>query len=100
MWVRSQDRSILTNARHFEITEYEIGYVGNYIIFSNNDSNEIAVAKYSSRKKAMKVMDMLEKHINKSNNYYNQYNGECNTIATQEIKVFQFPKDEEVNIDE
>lgn len=99
MWVRSQDKERLAN-----VTRVEIGWREHkgrndriYIIWG---SGAIELAVFSSKEKALKVIDMFENHIKKSNNYYNQYNGETNTIVTQEIKVFQFPQDDEVEVDE
>lgn len=92
MWVRSQDKERLVEVNRFEIGWREHkGKNDRIYIFWGNNIMELAV--YSSKQKAMKVMDMLENHINKSNKY-----GMTVSIVSQEQKVFQFPADEEVEV--
>lgn len=100
MWVRSYLKDIILESIDFEIVSREdYGDIPKkkFAIVGYTEGYRRNLGFYSSKQKAMKVMDMLEKHINKSNNYYNHYNGEPNTIATQEVKVFQFPTDAEVD---
>lgn len=91
MWVRSQDKEILLNASYFDISDGDI--IG---IYANNDGNEVTIATYSTKEKAIKVMSLLETHINR------MYSTQCNewnpNVGYYDYTVFQFPKDNEVEV--
>ncbi len=100
MWVRNQKKCLITDGT----STYYIGNVDwdtpiyKYrILFSNgattNENNSLVMAAYSTKAKAMKVMDMLEEHISNVNT--DTWSG-----AVFNNTIFQFPKDEEVTLDE
>lgn len=91
MWIRSQDKEMLINCTDLYIDKEN----SNYIIEGNIGS----LGTYSTKEKALKVLDMIEKHINKTNIY--------DVIATENYckpyeiekpfkEVFQMPQDDEV----
>lgn len=103
MWVRSYLKDILLDCHHFEIVSHEdfgdipkkkFAIVGYTEVCRNN------LGIYSDKQKAMKVMNMLEDHINKGNCACEHHSGGYNqgSIITQEVKVFQFPTDAEVQV--
>lgn len=75
MWIRSQDKNRLTNARDIDIVDLdkEIGEIWIYV-------KDERYAVYSTKEKALKVLDEIQKLI-----YDYQLGG-----------VFQMPQDDEV----
>ena len=95
MWIRSQDK--------FQITNGQTTYWKIYLVNENNSNEEKTmkeVAKYSSKAKALKVLDLLEKHINSGGRMFvtDQTKTDFGMSAVYERKlgVFQFPQDDEV----
>ena len=75
MWIRSQYKEILTNCNVFYIDEINSSYT--------IEGNIGVLGSYSTKEKAMKVLDMLEEQID----YYSKENFYI---------VFQMPLDSEV----
>lgn len=75
MWIRSQDKENLANANEIEIFEYERvnGEVWIYV-------NDQKYAVYSTKEKALKVLDMIQKRI----------------YLTDNMSMFQMPQDDKV----
>ena len=80
MWIKSQDKEILIKA----VCIYLCGE--NHICASSVEGNRWYIGKYSTEEKALKVLDMIEKFINRSFMYGYQLEG-----------VFQMPQDDEVD---
>ena len=84
MWVRSQDKEALTNGDII----YYIAKYGIYGMYTEikcgklgiSDDYDLVLAAYSTKEKALKVLDMIQKLI-----YDYQLGG-----------VFQMPQDDEV----
>ena len=102
MWIRSQDKEILIKASSFRICEFcEHGKVGvQYSIdgeCANGDTYELGV--YSTKEKAIKVLDMIQKRIYKINenqlNACGMYRMEFGFCLGAEY-VLQMPRDSEV----
>ena len=55
MWVRSQDKKVLMKCEDIEISGTNIVNITRYGVAE--------LGKYSTEEKALKVLDMLEKHI-------------------------------------
>lgn len=100
MIIRSQDRYELINCNN--ISMYQNNKLGKVVIAANNNP-DLILGLYSTKEKALKVLDMIEKHINKTNIY--------DVIATENYckpyeiekpfkEVFQMPQDDEVLEDE
>lgn len=79
MWIRSQDKEILIKA----VCIYLCGE--NHICASTDEKDRWYIGKYSTKEKALKMLDMIEKFINRSFMYGYQLGG-----------VFQMPQDDEV----
>lgn len=84
MWVRNQDKTRLVESKSFEIErEGKINKDGiweSLNAFRIRDDKEIVIAVYSSKEKAMKVLDMIQKFLD------NEFL----------MRVFQMPQDDEV----
>ena len=79
MWIRTQDKRRLIKCVVFEVSQ-EIP-----TIFSYTTNGGFSLGEYSTQKKALKVLDMIEKQIN-------HFSG----TSIVNIPVFQMPQDEEV----
>ena len=80
LWIRSQDKETLINVNKIEITD-----------FCDTHKNaiwgdDILLGRYSSKEKALKVLDMIQEFIK------NMYVGVTNYMG----KPFQMPLDSEV----
>ena len=81
MWIRSQDKEVLTNGdtiyyctKYGMYTEIRCGKAG------INDDYDLVLAAYSTKEKALKVLDMIQKFI-------------CDYKIKE---LFQMPQDDEV----
>lgn len=84
MWIRSQDKKILTEIHDVEIDS------ANQIWGSGS-----LIGEYSTEKKAMKVMDMIEDRIRLSEMFKLHIYEPLN--RTDQF-VFQLPKDDDVEV--
>lgn len=98
MWIRSQDKKGIYKIVSCRILSSSKGHM----IEGVSRTGDI-LGIYSTEEKALKILDMIEKHINKTNIY--------DVIATENYckpyeiekpfkEVFQMPQDEEVLEDE
>jgi len=85
MWIRSQDKEALTNGdiiyychKYGMYTEIRCGKVG------ISDDYDIVLAVYSTKEKALKVIDMIQNLIDRAFKYDYQLGG-----------VFQMPQDDD-----
>ena len=80
LWIRSQDKENLINVNKIEITDFCDAHKN--AIWGD----DILLGRYSSKEKALKVLDMIQEFIK------NMYAGMANYIG----KPFQMPLDSEV----
>lgn len=97
MWVRSQEKNSLVNVN--DICIYEVKK-GSKIIYQLNcyGNSCYILGRYSTKEKAMKVMDMIHNQIMLGSLKYEDI--KSNDDNQQWLKsefVFQMPKDEEVD---
>ena len=75
LWIRSQDKKKLVNAKSFELDNYQNG------IFCNDDNDYyICAGKYKSKERALEVLDEIQK----------QLIGKKGLITTQDKKGIEF----------
>lgn len=91
MWIRSQNRMQLQDANHFVIEQFEIGI---YIV-----GNGCTLGIYSTKEKALEVLDKIQKYIG-CERFYSTTKGisEQQAISSECTKVFQMPQDDEVEV--
>lgn len=97
MWVRSQDKNLLLKCSEFTFHHLKILNKDYYHIETEHFPNGTCttLGRYSTKEKALKVLDMIEKHLNSQtkiieksrNDYY---------ISDLELNVFQMPLDEDL----
>lgn len=95
MWIRSQNKRILSNVDEALVTfvdENKCFISG----FWGTGSDTLGI--YSSREKALKVLNEIQDAI-EDNGYYNIDNFCLNTYALKRgTQVYQMPQDEEVEL--
>lgn len=96
LWVRSQNKENLMDIDVVEISEYGISKPKAY----NIESHCYVLGTYSSKEKALKVLDMIVNYINSGGRMFvtDQHKTDFGMSAVYEKKlgVFQIPKDDEV----
>jgi hypothetical protein len=81
MWIRTQNNYILANVNSFRICKGDIDGCIYYSIHGHYDRYEQELGEYSTKEKALEVLDYIQSEI-QSNVY-------------DEQTVFEMPKDEE-----
>ncbi len=81
MWIRSQDKEMIMNCNALGI-----GLEDDKSIYSNG----YVLGEYSTKEKALKVLDMIQEHITKNEA----------GIYNSKFGVYQMPQDSEVNANE
>lgn len=95
MWIRSQDRTDLLEVNEISIIET---IDNGYPILSGG----LEIGRYSTKEKALKVMDMIQEYIELSNNIgkkeFDVYCscGRKNKVIYEYNEMFQMPRDYEV----
>lgn len=94
IWIRSQDKCRMGKCAEFYIDD---SYDGDYDIEGYSiDDTPIILGTYSTEEKAIKVLDMIQEHIesNKSEFWNRNYGEEWGgSIVTHSNDVFQMPRD-------
>lgn len=94
IWIRSQDKCKMGKCAEFYIDD---SYDGDYDIEGYSiDDTPIILGTYSTEEKAIKVLDMIQEHIesNKSEFWNRNYGEEWGgSIVTHSNDVFQMPRD-------
>lgn len=80
IWIRSQDKTSLIECKTIDVLNRfnEFHIVANYIDFGEVENYD-DLGQYSSKRKQIKVLDMIQNHV-----------------ETYSNKVFQMPQDDEV----
>ena len=91
MWIRSQKKDVLLKTNKLFINELvkDCEIVGYSI-----DSGGIELGRFSTKEKALDVMDEIEKNLENNNLVSISYSGMCKKSSV----AFQIPKDNEVQI--
>lgn len=87
LWIRSQDKENLINVNKIEITDFCDAYK------STIWGDDILLGKYSSKEKALKVLDMIQECIEYNNS---SHNSQWDSTPYRVYNVFQMPLDSEV----
>lgn len=90
MWIRSQDRMQLQDVNRFVIEQFETGI---YIV-----GNGCTLGIYSTKEKALKVLDEIKDAI-EDTFYYNIENLGCGSYALKKgCEIYEMPQDDEVEV--
>lgn len=93
MWIRSQDKEVLRNVNSIEIIKFD----GEKYTTILDDGCHLGV--YSSREKALKVLDEIQTCIMTEHHYHTDDANCTRRFFTKEWKeIYQMPQDWEVEI--
>ena len=95
MWVRSQNKEILINANSFRIMEDFNSYC---IVYDFYDGELYYLGEYSTKEKAMKVMDMIQNAITGTRFEFTDIVRDCDLAGIEIHNVFNMPQDSEVKV--
>ena len=87
MWVRSQNKEALTNGDIIYYCDYGMKSEIRCGKLGSSDDYDLVLAVYSTKEKALKVLDMIERLIKEQIRLHNDW---------QLGGVFQMPQDDEV----
>lgn len=92
--IRSQSGNSLINLNHSVGIGIKESFEG-ILIVGESTTDEYKLGKYSSEEKALKVLDMIEEHVNEPIYHTEVGNGE---IAEYRHATFTMPVDDEVEV--
>ena len=87
MWIRSQDRKILTEIHNLDIDDINQIWDGSSLL-----------GKYSTEEKALKVLDEIRNELNDAQYYEIENNGHGMYTLNTGIRVYTMPDDEDVEV--
>lgn len=88
MWVRVQNKMRLLEIKYFSITNTDVEAVF-------EDHSSTTLGRYSTKEKALKVLDLIEKHLNTQSKIVEKSMSEY-IISDMHSLIFQMPQDWEV----
>ena len=94
MFIRSQNKEVLINANGVRIV-YEDTYC---IVCDYYDGELYYLGEYSTKEKAMKVMDMIQNAITGTRFEFTDIVRDCDLAGIEIHNVFNMPKDDEVDV--
>ncbi len=89
MWIRSQDKKILIDAKSVYI--YEQSKCPSYRIGVITNSNVVEIGQYTKKETALEILDMIQLRIVQS--YLRKRHKPTRCLANAEDVVFEMPKD-------
>ena len=97
MWIRSQNRDVLVNVNDicFHEMKYHSKIIYQFRCYGYGDDYYI-LGRYSTKEKAMKVMDMIKNAITGTRFEFTDIVRDCDLAGIEIHNVFNMPKDEEV----
>lgn len=90
MWIRSQNRMQLQDVNRFVIEQFETGI---YIV-----GNGCTLGIYSTKEKALKVLDEIQDAIEDTDYYRIDNIGHGTYALGKGVQVYQMPQDNEVEV--
>ena len=91
MWIRGQNKLTLQNVNRLVIEQFEIGI---YIV-----GNGCTLGIYSTKEKALKVLDEIQTCIMTEHQFYTEDVNCIGKYFTKEYKeIYQMPQDEDVEV--
>lgn len=87
MWIRSQNKKVLMKATNIFYDSEE-----NEVLHNEGNGNYTVLGKYSTKEKALKVLDMIQESLEP---YKVVYDKEINVLPRNN-EVFQMPQEDEV----
>lgn len=98
MWIRTQNKYILANANSFRICKDCIDDWVYYAINGHYDRYEQELGVYSSKEKALKVLDDIQKFISDKQYCVIDKAPRESYVLNKGVYVYQMPQDDEVEV--
>lgn len=99
MWIRTQNKCILANANSFRIRKDGIDDWVYYAINGNYDRYEQELGIYSTKEKALKVLDEIQTSIMTEHQFrIDELNCTRNYFGKEYKEIYQMPQDDEVEV--
>lgn len=97
MWIRSQNKYILANANSFRIRKDSIDDLVYYAINGHYDRYKQELGIYSTKEKALKVLDEIQTSIMTEHQFrIDELNCTRNYFGKEYKEIYQMPQDEDV----
>lgn len=99
MWIRTQNKYILANANSFRIRKDGIDDWVYYAINGHYDGYEQELGIYSTKEKALKVLDEIQTSIMTEHQFrIDELNCTRNYFGKEYKEIYQMPQDEQVEV--
>lgn len=99
MWIRTQNKYILANANSFRIRKDCIDDWVYYAINGHYDRYEQELGIYSTKEKALKVLDEIQTSIMNEHQFrIDELNCTRNYFGKEYKEIYQIPQDEDVEV--
>lgn len=99
MWIRSQNNYILANVYSIRICKGDLDDCVYYSIHGHYDRYEQDLGYYSTKEKALKVLDEIQHSIMTEHQYHTDEANCTMRFFTKEYKeIYQMPQDEDVEV--
>lgn len=102
MWIRSQDDRLLIDANKIYVSgtddpKYQIGDF-KYTIYDIGESCNYFLGYYSSKEKALKVLDEIQRAVESAKVYSTNRALNGHSMSNEYVMVYQMPADEDVEV--
>lgn len=99
MWIRTQNKYILANANSFRICKDSIDDWVYYAINGHYDRYEQELGIYSTKEKALKVLDEIQTSIMTEHQFrIDELNCTRNYFGKEYKEIYRMPQDEDVEV--
>lgn len=95
MWIRSQNRKILTNVNEVLICAMDDN---KYFIEGFWDKGSDTLGIYSSEEKTLKVLDEIQRAVESAKVYSTNRASNGHSMSNEYVMVYQMPADEDVEV--
>lgn len=96
MWIKNQDGNTLVDT--CKISYFESDSSPGYEFVCQINTSLYILGRYSTKEKAMKVMDMIKNAITGTRFEFTDIVRDCDLAGIEIHNVFNMPKDEEVEV--
>lgn len=94
MWIRNQGRTILMDCEFYAVEDHGSKY--EVITLSGKSGISIGLGTYSTKEKALKVLNKIRNELNDAQYYEIENNGHGMYTLNTGIRVYTMPDDEDV----
>lgn len=89
IWIRSQDKEILAECNFLKLKYTSVN--NRFYIYADSKGEKVYLGGYSTREKALKVLDMIQEYIESNNSHHNS---QWDSTPHLVYNVFRMPQDD------